>query len=124
MKIKKFNENNQTEYHILVTRDHMGYNYSDIFETLDDAISWLLTYVNDTILENSPDEEYANEVMEEIIIFKNIDDIIVIYNEFSQEIGLEEKIIYSKGEIHKPKLTTNEFIERWKLGKDTKKYNL
>lgn len=126
IKIKKFNESNKSEFHMLTIKDHdhMGSVYTDIFETLYDAESWLLSYVYDTVLEHLYDEDEVDEFMLELISEEDIEEIIYKYNDFSEEIGLEEKIIYSKGELQKPKLTKEEFVKKWELKMNAKKYNL
>lgn len=126
MKIKKFNENNSadSESHILTFKDHMGSTFSYIFETLDDVKSYFLSYIYDIAKEEVEEVEEVDSIMIEFINENNIYNMTYKYNRLCSELGIEEKVIYSNGETMKPKLTSEEFIEKWKLNKDAKKYNL
>jgi len=126
MKHLKLFENLNNEYCVIITRDEMGYYYTNIFESEKDAIDYFIQYalafLRD-LYENYDDNE-IDQMFEQLIeIDGGLDDLIDVFNELISD-TTDEKYYFSRGELIKPEISREKFIEEYKLKKDTKKYNL
>ena len=129
MKIKKFNENVENEYHLIISRDHMGTYYTDIFETKKDLIDYFIPYAEKfirEIYENYDDdsEEIVDDAIMELIEIDDINELIDKFSEIISDGGSEENFYYSTGKLLKPEMSKEEYIKKWELKRNVKKYNL
>jgi hypothetical protein len=121
MKIRKFNENIEHEYHTIICLSEMNEYNTYIFETKEDGISYFLKYIENYLIDF--DYENIDKIMEDYISINDLETLIESFDDISVEIS-DERFYYSTGKVIKPEISKEEFIEIWKLKKDTEKYNL
>ena len=121
MKIRKFNENIEHEYHIIICLGEMNDYNAYIFETKEDGISYFLKYIENYLIDF--DYEDIDQTMENYISIDDLETLVDSFDEISDEIS-NERFYYSTGKVIKPKTSREEFIKNWELRKNVKKYNL
>jgi len=78
MKIKKFNEQNQKQYHILTYVNEMEEVFNTIFDSKEDLVAHFILLVYEEM--KNIFEEDIDDLYEEILIILNEDDIHTRYD--------------------------------------------